>query len=212
MGRKKSKKKMKYMNPMDEYIYSTDKITIPELAKKWKGVKGCSQVSLVKRCAKEKWKSKREKFWKDIRDDMQKMAAEQIAADMAEGVLETNRRHRQQGQILQNVANKIIKHFVGLHKDDMGKIKDMKTGEALRVAIKGVTDGANLERKALGLADTILKVQFVKEIGAEFVDIVTKYVSDPVVLENIARDIEALINKESEDLEEMIESSGETLH
>lgn len=204
MGRKKKKKRTKrgkYLTPYDEYVYSPEPITLKELAKKWKGHKGASLGQLGRLSTEYNWPGDRKRVWKEIRNKMERMTTEKIAVEMRDSVVETNRRHRQHGKAMQGIGVKTLAKF-------RDKVEDMKVGEGLRIALKALKDGVDVERKALGLADQVIKVQFAKDMGREFVEIVTKYVNDPDVLENINRDIGAVIERESSELDEMVESAG----
>jgi len=208
MGRKRSKEKSRkkepkatgsYLDPKDEFLYSPNKITIRDLAKRWKGKKGCSHSVLSKKAWREGWVERREEIWKDIRAKVRDEYVSEIATKMKDSIVDANERHINHGQVMQGVGVKTIKQF----HEKVGSIE--KPENALRVASTMIKNGVDIERKALGLADRVVKIKFAKEIGKEFVQIVTKYVHDEEVLSNIAREIDGVVEKKTDELEDILD-------
>jgi hypothetical protein len=190
-------------DPCDHYIYNPTPVTIRELHEIWKAERGASEQWLKMRCADEGWVSKRKKHFNDLFAMVAEESKEKLASEMADNVVDANKRHIQYGRMIQAIASKLIK----FHQDSLG---ELKIGEAMRLAIKAAKDGVDIERKALGLADQVVRVQFTKDVAKETIDIITKYIQDPNILENIVRDLDGMVDKQSEILQEQMEPA--TIH
>ena len=214
-GRKLSKEALKrrrriqqfgWPDPADHYIFNPETITIAELAKHWHGERGCTEQWLRVRCADEKWVSKRKDHFNSLYAMIAEESQEKLAGEMADNVVDANRRHIRGGRLIQSISMKLIEYY----KMDL---KKMRTGEAMRIAIKAMKDGVDIERKALGLADQVVKVQFTKDMAKEFLGVVSKYIQDPDVLENIVADLDGIVNEQADELQNMIEQeSNPTMH
>lgn len=209
MGRRRVRK---YPTPRDEYVYSPEAVSLSELAKRWKGEPGCGYGNLEKRCRLDGWVAERDKFWGGVRKRMAEQAQAEIADRMKDSIVEANERHMEQGQMLQTVGQTLVVKFASKREDGTTPMDDIRPGEGLRIAARASKDGVDIERKALGLADRVVQVQFAKETAAEFVEIVTKYVSDPDVLENIAKDVDGIVERHRVGLEEEMGEEAGILH
>ena len=101
-------------------------------------------------------------------------------------------------KLLSKKLQKVVKDLWDANKEKLGELKPV---DALRVAIQAAKNGIEIERKALGLADQVINIQFVKETAKEFITIVAKYVRDEGVLKNISEDIQLMVERETSNLE-----------
>lgn len=211
MGRKKKKsgnvvKLGDYNTPKDEYMYSPVKISIVALSKKWKGVKkGYTFPSLIRKSQDEGWPRLRKNYQIVLKKEVEKKITAKLSERMSSGVVDANFRHIKLGQLMQDFGSSMIKY------DNDRKcfyIQDPKSGEIiipknLGEIVRFIKEGAILERKALGLADQIVKIQFARELGEMYFEIVGKYITEVSVLKNISGEIENVIAREEESLEQL---------
>lgn len=195
----------RYLIPENEYVQSPEPVTIKELSRRWKGVESCSHSNLIRKCHQEKWPEKRKQFWSNVREKTENKLEDKLADGMASAMIEANVRHIREGKKLQSFGSSCFRK-----KEDGGyEIIDPSTGETISMKVVGdvvrmLKEGAELERKALGMADQVVNIKFARDKGRQFVDIVTKYVDDPVILKNILDEFNDIIQKESEELDRIV--------
>lgn len=186
-----------YVSPRDHYVYSPEKITIREIAVIWKGVKFCKHDTLVNRAVREKWVQKRKEFW----ERAAKKAEEKLATKASRQIVKANERHIGIGKALQGTAAKVLKVSVGeLDK----RPDDLKPGEGLRVSASMAKAGVDIERRGLGLADSVVHVQNVREIVMKVLSVVSRHVQEPDILQNIVHDLRAMESAEEESMRENV--------
>jgi len=205
------RKKKRVLDPFSVYVQDPE-MSLPGLSRKI----GVPLNTLKKISAREGWVERKKRFWDDVRRQATEDAARRISEEMGDAIVEATRRHRDEGKGLQTVGVKMLREADRLIKaaeegwkcPECGKpvgLPKLKPGEALRAAVQSVKGGVEVERRALGLAETIVKIEFAREYGKVVVDIVGKYIDDPVVLRNIARDLDSFTAAEEEKLEQWSE-------
>jgi hypothetical protein len=191
-----SKKERKYPDPKTQYVYTPEPgISIGDLAEEWKGVKNCSIHNLRRRRTAEGWVKERERVHEEVREKARELYISETSTRMKDSLVEANERHLKTGQVVESVALKTIQKY---HDN----LDDMKTDSALRMAVAAAKTGVDIQRKALGMADQVVKYTFAKDMSKEIVEIIAKYVVDPNVLENIMRDFESIVEREKGSLDE----------
>jgi hypothetical protein len=190
------KKKRELSSPRHQYVYSMEPITIDKLAEEWKGIKGCTLANLWDRSRKEGWVEKRKMHWERVEARVAHDLEVKHAARREKQIEDANLRHIQLGQSYQYGAGKILKE----HLPDTGNID---TDKALRLVPSLGDKGVTIERKGLGLEQTFIMVAHTKEITIQVIQILKKYVTDPVVFENIVKDLEGLDPENKEKLKEL---------
>jgi len=191
MGKRRKKD---YYGPRNEYVFSPEKPDFRVLAKKW----DISYDTIRQASSDQKWPDQRDNFWRRVQDKKEKEIERRLAADMSDAVIDANKRHMTQGQVLQELGNALISKVQKLMAEDA----DLKLTDAARTAVRAVKEGAELERKALGLVETIMHVTMARDFGIRIVNVVAKYVDEPATLRNIRKDISGEIEKEEVKLEE----------
>lgn len=197
-----------YPTPMHEYIFSPEQVIYSELAERWKGVPGWKPTTIHNRGQEEGWPRRRREFWEGVHREVENRVQGKIAETMAENIVETNNRHIAFGRLLQSFG----KAMMVVDSEGTIKIKDPTTGNYIAAttvgdAIRFIREGAEMERKAFGLADQVVRVQFARDVGKKYFDIIKKYIDDPALLRNIMTDFEEDIQKEVDELGRM--TSGE---
>ena len=167
------------------------------------------------------WRQQRERFWKDVRERQEATMKQQLSDEMSGVVMDANKRHLDEGKRLQEagsrfrLASMMLTLGVAVCPHCKGEVPvpkgEMKASDAGRTASRMIKDGVDMERKALGLAETVVKLEFAREYGKLFAEVVGKYVNDPAVLRNIQRDLDDALAEDREKLEALAER-GETLH
>ena len=199
-----------YPDIKTEYVYSPEMPSLEHLSIKWKKHKACSKSAVLHRAAKENWTELRRKFHEGAQQKAFDLAQQKLAQEMSESVIDANRRHVQLGRALQTIGASAFKKGPAGHLvvvDNADEKQPPIPFKSAKDAAQFVRDGTELERKALGLADQIVKVQMARDLARKTVEVVGKYVTDPDVLENIGRDMEIIVGAEEEILDEVSQGS-----
>lgn len=195
-----------FETPRDEYIFSSIRISFEDLASKWKGVKkGYSFANLLRNSRKENWPLQRKDYQKKVRKEIDKRTVEKLGDKLSNTIVDANLRHMKLGQMMQEFGSSMI---VVDEENKCMYIQDPITKERIvpknvNEIVRVIKEGADLERKALGLADQVVKVQFARELGEIYFNIISKYIIDVTILKNIAGEIEGTLLKEEEKLENL---------
>lgn len=180
-----------YPTPRDEYILSPEPIALVDLYRKWKakGIVRTSKTNFELKCKKENWVSERKIMQERIRERAAKKYVDRMAGRMESSWFDATRRHMDIGKGMQAKGAKVLFQLV----DE----QDIKASESIRM----LKEGVDIERKALGLADQVVQFQFVQEVSGVFMEVVGNYVTDPDVIENIAKDVLDYVKNKASGLE-----------
>lgn len=202
MGRKKSDKKLEelkgeWKNPREMYVFSEVPVTLKQAARAF----GKSCDTVARNAAKDKWKWHRKRYQEKMRARVEEELLQRQTESRARAIEQANARHVQGGQKIQTLAGAVYdKMAPALEKDNA----DMKTSEGLRVATTMFREGVAVERRGLGLEDQIVKVTFVRILVQQVLQIIQKYVTDPIIYENITKDMELMVSEERSELDEVL--------
>lgn len=193
-----------YADPKSQYIRSRKHIPLEKLAPQWRHVRGCSIQKLKRRSSEEGWIEERKKYWQDMTKLVAKELDEARVREMKELVLRANKEHFELGGSLISTGYKISKHFW-----DNKSWQDLAPREMARILPSLYKTGVDLQRKGLGLADKVVRVQHTREITQNVVQILVKYINDSQTFESIIQELEQLVDDEEKTLEEEINATVE---
>lgn len=190
--------KLEYSDPREDFVHNPAHPTLEDISRRW----GVPLGTLKERCHKRGWVAAREEFWAGVREAAEEKVRAQLSDEMAAGIIDANKRHLSLGKTLQQCGASVL--FVG--PDGRPHYRDPATGEEIQVktvgdVIRFVQTGVDIERKALGLADQVVRVQMARDLAKTFMTAVTKYVQDPAALRNIAKDVAAAVKAEEDGVE-----------
>ena len=191
-----------YTDPKDQFIRSRYYVTLLDLAEQWEKHGGYSHRLLATRSGKEGWQELRKDYWEGIRKEGAKELDNNRIKEMKALVLQANKEHFDSGGSLISTGYKISKQFW-----DKEGWKKIKPKEAARILPQIYKTGVELQRKGLGLADKVVRVQHTREITYSIVQIIAKYVTDSQTFESIIQDMEQLIDDEEKTLEGEVNST-----
>jgi len=200
-----------YKTPKEQYIFSYEKISIVDLAKQWKGHKGCAAVTLRDKCTREKWA--------DLRDEhiTKKMIlqGQRLAEQEIDVVLDARKRHIKMAHKLRDVAqealneNREVKFFCE-HCDLENKIKiPIKDMMKPSDVVRWMKESVDIERKGLGISEAVAFSKTVKQVAMMYQAIVQKYVNDVQTYVAIRRDFLELRGKTFEEAIDFIKANYE---
>lgn len=189
MARKKPKSEVNidgFLDPKDHYIY-TD-LSIMDLSKKWKGVKGCSERNLSKRCTIEGWAEERRKHREAYNDELSNSIVQKKVSQR----MKSMENWQEYGQEVQGIAMKMLR------KSEI-EIEDMDSVKAARAGIAMLKNGVDIEMKGLGIHDDMRNIKAMKEFASVVVSIIRKYLGDQLELINsIAFDIDTALSEQQQ--------------
>lgn len=201
-----SRPPLAFADPREEYIFTRQ--PIDKVADKWSGQKGHTRESVLKRHQTEGWDDQKQDYERVLVNERAAAFARKVADIESDEIVGAVKRHRQLGFMYQQVP--ISKQRVVEHRGDDGKVRKevvfVDGGE--RVPLTGSDicrfgkEGVAMERRALGLADKIVQVQFAETFITEVWTVVAKYVDDPSVQRSIGRELEERLHKQFEMLEQ----------
>ncbi len=203
MARGQLKQKMEWTDPALEYIYSDKESSVRSLSEKWKGNRGCSFGRLIVRCREENWVEKRKKHRQKAYEEMARQLDRERADNDVQLIRERIRDHRTIGEQAQRlgklfgtlgVASKLIDPKTG--KPIPGATDDMRITDAGRTAARLMKDGVDIERKALGLVDKHIAVLDMGRMAEMVLNVIGKYITDPVLYENMVKDLMEQVEQE----------------
>jgi len=191
-----------FKNPREEYIFAdpSEALSMPEVARRWaaKYPKRYTEDGILKAATVHNWRGERENFLEYINRERTRIYGQKMAELKADELIEATKRHRNLGNTLQNLLWNKLKYEKGemllMHN---GQSVDIKASDIIRAAKEGVA----IERKALGLVEMVVNVQFAEELVNNYTQVVSKYVTDPVLLRSIGRDLESVLTAKYEQLE-----------
>jgi hypothetical protein len=201
-----------FRDPREEYVFTT--IRFGELLLKWDGKLGHTEDSMRRRMAAEGWDRQKEDFAKVLANERAVQFARKLADDESEELHKAIKRHRQLGVVYQQVpiTKQRIVESTGADGMVRKEIIFVDAGERVEMTASDIRnfgkDGVAMERKALGLADEVVRVQFTEEIVSEVWSCVTKYVDDPATLRNLGADLQAVLMRREEALEQRQKDSA----
>ena len=200
MGRKRNPRSH-YLDPRDEYILSKDKITLTKLAKKW----GTNLTSMQQRCTKEDWKKQRREHWTQVRCQVIEREQKRQIGEREKMIAQINDAHLRYGEVLLLAAKQLFKLFA------QNPEESISPRDAARMLPQMVKAGVDIQRKAVGLADRKLEVEFAYSFVGSILNVIQKNVIDPDLYASIKRELEILLVSEGSGLEEMAISMSEEL-
>ena len=186
-----------YESPRDHYVYSPEKITINEVAIIWESIVKCTASNLLNKANKEKWVKQRKKFWAKAADK----ADARMATKASKQIVDANLRHIGMGKALQGTAAKVLKTSIETMTENP---EDLKPGEGLRVSTTMAKAGVDIERKGLGISDSLVHVANVREIVGKVLGVIARHVREPDILQSIIFDLQALEQEEHERMEKEV--------
>jgi len=213
MGRSKKKASRKFITPENEYIFSSENITIKELSEKWKGLHGCSFPNLKDRCAKENWRQRRKRHWAEMaRKENEVIERETIERKQA--IIEKAReKHFQGGAKLMDLSNSALKdgsvvtrlcpHCKKRNTFRL-TIQEQMNPQA---TIRAMQVGIDIQRKGLGLEDLHFHFNETKQVINTTMEVIEKYVTEPDLYRSIRNGLLEVLRKEQERVDVAMEGS-----
>jgi hypothetical protein len=191
--------------PREEYVYGG--AGLMEVILRWQGQKSWTEKSIRYRHDTEGWKGQREQFVRVLANERTMAFARKLADLESDELSKAIKRHRQLGYIYQQVP--ISKQRVVEKRGPDGVARKevifVDNGEQVQMTASDIRnfgkDGVAMERKALGLADEVIRVEFAQTLVEEVWTCITKYVDDPATIRNLGEDIHAVLLKREEALE-----------
>ena len=201
-----------WKSPHDEYVYNLATPGLDEVATRWGNNKipGLSRSNIFHKANLEKWTDQRKEFQSSLKLQTEQKIHDRLSDEMSEVVLEANRRHATIGQKLQTIGLQCVTKKATAKGDRLvfenPVSKEDYFFKSVSETLRSISLGVEIERRALGLADQVVQVKLVRDIIKSVADCVTKYIDDPVVLDNLMRDFEEIVRKSEENLEDKIGS------
>lgn len=190
-----------FKNPREHFIYGEREIGYAALWQAWDGHCDIKNYrTLMKIAAKEQWKKQRNKYWNEFRklkvQEYQKRMAELEADELVEAV----KRHKRHGLALQTVFRTAVKIKDGKAWFEVDGEKIPLTASAI---IRAAEKGIDIERKALGLVEQVVKIEYAEDFADKLASVISKYIDDPSTLRNIGREFKILLQRQYDELELM---------
>lgn len=135
-------------DPKDYYVQSGQRVTIAQLAKIYKGVRGCSESRLHRRAAEEGWSKERQEFKRRTAEKTIEKTAEIVAKRSAKNLADLNIQHLEEVNTLKSYFKQLLKQGVIDSQDDHGNLvrKVTLTAKELRSISQSLLDLAHAER------------------------------------------------------------------
>lgn len=185
-----------------EYVSSDYGVTIDSIAEKY----GVNSNYLRGISAKHEptWSEQRHNYWAKVQESILRKASD----DMADKIVIANQNHIDVGIDLQKIGTDLLTIAKKVVNDDVEKVKP---GEAMRIGVSAVKVGVDIQRKGLGLADTIVHIQNMREVAEKVMTIIANHVTDPDVLKSIIHDIKRMQRTEEAKFSQEIPLSDEQI-
>lgn len=179
------------------YVAAWPPINLKELAEKTGG----SYQALRDRCKKEGWVAKRETFQAKVSQE----ALDALAHTARSKIVEANKRHIKIGQVGQGLGARLYRRA-----DEMLSQPDaeLKIGEAARAGTQAIKAGVDVERRGLGLADTVMYIQNVEEFASTVIVVLQQELGGhPDLLDNTVGGIRKVLEDARAQAGKVIEAS-----
>lgn len=195
-----------WKSPHDEFVYGREELTIEQIAEKWHGkhkkikylskdIHGdqCDQVwdreEILTMYRRQDWEFTRKHFQRSTEIRTVQRYQEKLVEIDAQELADATKKHREVGNRLINI---FMRHTEGgRFVDEHGNPLEVKPTDVIRSGKEGV----GVERKALGLADDAVRIEFINKVCCIVNETIVKYVDDPSVLRSIGKDLERDLRK-----------------
>jgi hypothetical protein len=126
-------------DPKNLYIKSEEPISLRQLAKLYKGKKGCSLTTLETRCNKENWPKLRSEFWGEVEAKTRQKEIEKKSDLLAASLADLNQKHQAEYEEIRSLLNAGFEHYRKLWFGTEIERKEARKNKSLYPSFKDLT-------------------------------------------------------------------------
>lgn len=140
-------------DPRDYFVRAESELSLGELAKVYKGRKGCSYGQICRRSAAEKWVSQRDVFAKERRIKTDEKTIEKSSEQQSKTIHQVNDEALKRADMLTKINEELLKSYFVVEKQaDGSETKSLKcTARELRQVTQTLIDLEHAKRLFLNI-------------------------------------------------------------